>query len=710
MTRKLAWVGFSYMAGLFLASVLGKTVSVSAAAVLIAGAAVLIILRKKRALESETVSGIVCCICIAAGLAVFSAYDTFVYEKMLSFNGTETAFYGKIISEESVSGGKTSFTAKGKINGKYPAGIILVSDSVKARIGDEISFSGKGSVFNDSYVFDTEKYYKAKGIYLSFYNAENVRICRKSFSVRRLADNCKNILIEKIEDNMPEEESSLMKAMLLGDRNDMENSLRTSLYRSGIGHIMAVSGIHMTIVYSFISLILLRIGRFSKRTVFIISILTVGFFCVMTGLSVSAVRAFVMLFILGIGDCIGRESDTLNSLGIAGLILTVKCPFAIADTGLILSFAGVIGAGVIAPCVVDEINRKLSCGGEVRRKRLGRVSSDFIVSLCAYSTTLPVTVILFDEVSVISPITNVLLVPLCTLALIVGAVFSLTGGILPILPVCTILCKPVIFISDLISKNPPLFIPAGSTAAKCISVGICALIFAVMFFSRDILKAASAGIFCSFITASLAFLRIIFMPEIISAAYVHGGGSAAAIISNGRQAAVIDMGGGYRAADKYLKENGIYNVDMILLTENTSSAAVSYNEYLKYTRISSFFVYEENLLPDGDDYSDKTVVISSGEIYDGGFYRFWMDEDKGINVLIKDRLFYIPSEKETEKEAYAVFLEGRGNYKADGAEIIVTDGRGNYDSDTALIYDDVSVKFILTDEEVKRKVMFVGGN
>ncbi|MGN0696421.1 MAG: ComEC/Rec2 family competence protein [Oscillospiraceae bacterium] len=712
MTRKMAWVGFSYIFGLFLSSVLGIFISFAAAAVLFSAAAVMIFLKRKIKLPT---AAIVTVICLAAGFCRYAVYDSSVYEKAVSLDGEITVFSGRITDKGNSSNGKTAYTLSGKLNDTIPCGAVLYSDTVTADIGDKITFSGEAHKISDSYVFPSAAYYRSKGIYLRYYSAGDCIVSESSFSLRRIADRYSSYIIGVINENMPENEGAVMKAMLLGDKSSLDDNVKTMLYRSGCGHIMAVSGIHMTIVCTFLTALLLNLTPLGRRTVFGITMVIIGFFCIMAGLSPSAVRSYIMLFIVGLGGALGREGDTLNSLGIAGILLTAGSPYAAADTGLILSFAGVIGIGVIAPEVIGRINIRLSERKFSKKHELNRIESSFIGSVCACVAVFPVSMLIFDEVSVISPITNTILVPLCTAALLCGAVTALTGGIpllaKPLLFMASLFCKPVFAASELISRTQSLYLPMGDPAYKYIAAAVTALILSLMFINRDIISSCLTGIVCiCAVTAVCNIGRVISSDEVYAAYVFDGSGGTAMVVTDGRSASVIDMGGGSYAADRYLKQKGIYDIDMIMLTEDTASEIAAYYERFGLYRTASYFCPEESGVYKNEELSEKISIYEQDKLYTVGYADFSADSSEGTELFINDLLFYIPAEKTSDKNAFCTLLHGRGSFSVTESRYICTDGRGDYISEDGVIFDNCCVEFTIKDDSVKERVIFVGGD
>lgn len=683
MTRKLAWVGFSYMSGLLLASVFG----LSAAAVLLAGTAVLAFMPKERLEKAVVVTIFTCLISMSVGAIAYQAYTMLIYKPFVSYDEGFVKFSGKITSVNN-----QTFIVKN--NG---TGIGFYMENLDAKPGDDITLWGFPEEFENTYTFSEYNYYKAKGIFLNIKNVGSVSVEKNDFSLLKLAYLYRNYVLGKIDEIMPKTEGTFLKAMLMGDKSELDENLKVSLNRSGIGHIMAVSGIHMTIIYMFVSNILFMTGIFGRKATFVISMIVVGFFCVMTGLSMSSLRAFIMLLICGVAGCTSHRSDTLNSLGITGLILTGINPYAIYDMGLVLSFAGVIGCSEVNKAVSKTLSEKLYSftfifGKNLYPNKFKNTVSDFMSPLCAYIVTFPFTVLYFDEVSVISPISNFFLVPLCTLSLLLCALSAFLGEAPFIseilLGLSKIFCRPVLYLAGIISDTPPLFIPTGSVYVKLSAAFIMGLIIAVSFIFKDFFKGFVCGLVCSALVITFVNTENILKSDETYVAYVNSGEESAVIVRSGLRASVFDLNSGESAARKYLTQNGIYHTDMVFSFDDTYS-------YLSLEAENYFVPVKKNKY-EYESFCDENAK------YDFGYFSFVTDGENAV-IYIEDKIYCISQEEYVKKNSYVTFLSGDEEYTVRNARYVVCDGKGEYRT-SAYVYENVCIEFV--GEE--RKVIYSG--
>lgn len=318
--------------------------------------------------------------------------------------------------------------------------IVLCVDKVTLE-GVQKDISGKILVFTDNYpgydyleVIKVEGFLKTPQVYNDFdykgYLAKkgisSVLISSKIESVSK--SNPENIaqaffyklyefklkLKDQINSNLAYDESAILSAMLLGDKSQMSESLKERLNVSGLRHISAISGMHIVIWATIVLELLLFLGLWRQKA----SIITVVFlfiYVLFVGAPASAVRAFIMIsFVL-----IVKTSDSLRSLLYSAVLILAFDPLSLKyDVGFLLSFFAVLS---------------MICFGNYFKKMLDKISNlNFINNILAATfsaqiLTLPILIYNFGYFSLISPLSNLLVVPTLPYILISGFIFSFIG-------------------------------------------------------------------------------------------------------------------------------------------------------------------------------------------------------------------------------------------------------------------------------------------
>lgn len=216
------------------------------------------------------------------------------------------------------------------------------------------------------------------------------------------------------------EDAGIYSSIVLGDKTTLDAHVKKLYQMNGMAHILAISGLHVSILGMGFYKILRKccIPFFSC---FIMSFLVILSYGIMTGSSVSTVRAIVM-FLMGIfGDVLGRTYDILSALGLSAVILILIYPKIIYNSGFLLSFLAVVGVVVVKPAL-DYLFRT----GDLKGKFYGNILNAFTASLAVSVTTFPVILDCYHEVPVYSVFLNLLVIPLMTFLMI----SAVAGGII----------------------------------------------------------------------------------------------------------------------------------------------------------------------------------------------------------------------------------------------------------------------------------------
>lgn len=235
-----------------------------------------------------------------------------------------------------------------------------------------------------------------------------------------------------LSNSFPREEAAVFQAMALGDKSNMPEALSEQLRVSGLSHMTAVSGMHVTILVSLIYALLMLFGQNKRKYIWLVGGLVL-LFMVFTGATPSVVRAAVMGVLTLTAEALRRKADSLTSLAAAAGVIVFCNPAAAFDTGFMLSFGATLGILLFA----EPLNRWL-CQAAVFKKQtlfsklLRSGVAVFCVTLGAQLLILPIASWLFGELSVWGFISGMLAAPLAPFILAGGLTVSLLGLIHPL--------------------------------------------------------------------------------------------------------------------------------------------------------------------------------------------------------------------------------------------------------------------------------------
>ncbi|MDE5619352.1 MAG: ComEC/Rec2 family competence protein, partial [Ruminococcus sp.] len=372
--------------------------------------------------------------------------------------------------------------------------------------------------------------------------------------------------------------------MVFGEKRILDGSVKTSLYRTGIGHVMAVSGLHISVMAMFVMMILdfLRINKFMS---FGLVNIFMALMVTMANYPVSAIRAMIMIDIAFSAKLFLRQNDTFNSLSIAVLLICIENPYVIYSSGFLLSVVGTFGIGVFAPYMVKNFpNVTIS----------DRIICLFLTMLCTSIAILPVSMIYFDEISLISPLTNIFVLPMCSFCMILGMIYTVTGGfIIPLLWSAGGIIKIILFIVGKVSQFKFTYISCGNDIAVKIAL-ICAVAVIMVKVATENRKYIVVSVALSVcVTACGSAFYGSMSRDIFTVAVLGKGNNASAVISYKSRNYIIDLSGHYKNPQyvgKYLSDKDIESVDCIILTSDVHSLYSSYASELEFTNIENWFV------------------------------------------------------------------------------------------------------------------------
>lgn len=355
-----------------------------------------------------------------------------IEKKIQSYNNKRINFIGLVVEEPDIRKDHTKLIIKcKKIFGagkeKKISGRVLVKTSLypSYQYGDELEIVCHLKTPEKINDFDWPNYLKSKKIYSVCYYPE-IRLVdrgRGNFIYRKIFI-LKNKLRTIIDSSLPEPVASLFSALLFGVRKGLSPELNETFKKVGLSHILAISGQHITIISSILTVLItsLFLNFLNHKKTFILSFIILFLFIILIGSPVSAVRAGIMGFLGGLAPFINRREVPLNTLVFAGTLMVLINPQILRfDTGFQLSFLAVLGIIYLIPIFLNYFPffKKISKFLELKT-----------IILMVFSTqimTLPWVIYKFQIFSLIGILANLLILPVIPFLLFLGLLVSLIG-------------------------------------------------------------------------------------------------------------------------------------------------------------------------------------------------------------------------------------------------------------------------------------------
>lgn len=329
---------------------------------------------------------------------------------------------------------------------------VLVYNEAKEdiHIGQTVRIAGEALFFEPAYNpgnFDQKLYYRKQGIHGAVW-AEDVEIIDKT--MRLFADRLYELRIawkSVFLRHMPAEDGTALSAMILGEKAEMDKGLKELYRANGIGHVLAISGLHLSFIGAGLYQLLRRAtGSYKMGGVAGIAFLLL--YVLLIGFTVSAVRALVM-FLFRVGaDMAGRHYDAPTALSVAAAIVLLWRPLSVYDGGFWLSFGAVMALLVVVPSIQRSAYPREGWG-HVWNMALQGLAASVGINLAI----LPILLYYFFEFPLYSFLLNLLVIPLMSALLFLGLAGSLSAIWLP--PVSGLLfliCRGILWIYEMSCK------------------------------------------------------------------------------------------------------------------------------------------------------------------------------------------------------------------------------------------------------------------
>jgi len=219
--------------------------------------------------------------------------------------------------------------------------------------------------------------------------------------------------------------SGLLRGLILADRSRIDEDIKTDFINTGVTHILSVSGLHVGYIFIIFTVLF---GRFDILKRSIITLIGLILFMCLTGFFASVFRAVVMSAMLILTQISNRSTNIFNSIAIAAFIVLGVNPDELFDAGFQLSFIAVLSIAVIYPMIEEFLKTY-----KIKSLVIKYIFLFMGVSLSAQLGTLPLTLIYFGKLSIVSLVTNLFVIPISGLIVGIGILTILLSDLIPFL-------------------------------------------------------------------------------------------------------------------------------------------------------------------------------------------------------------------------------------------------------------------------------------
>ena len=280
--------------------------------------------------------------------------------------------------------------------------------------------------YGNPYEFDYKSYLSRKKIYRQIYLPDTEWIIGEHLNKtpQTIAEKFRNKLLTTYrKQHLGEQETEILSALTLGYKRGLDPETKRIFSSAGAMHVLAVSGLHVGIIFAVFTLIFgfIRKLKYGKFVFVLLAILVLWSYAFITGLSPSVMRAATMFSLVCIAANINRRANIYNTLSISALILLVLNPNNLFEVGFQLSYAAVFGIVFLQP--------KLSKLWPVKNKVLSLLWTLLTVSIAAQITTFPITSYYFNQFPTYFWLSNLIVIPAAFALIVLGILLLILSRI-----------------------------------------------------------------------------------------------------------------------------------------------------------------------------------------------------------------------------------------------------------------------------------------
>ena len=526
------------------------------------------------------------------------------------------------------------YTVKAR-TGKYKNKKFIVYINKKNKklleYGDLIEIKGEYSapeVARNYKGFDYSQYLKTLNIYGTIKVEESKIINKNQLSPILISiNNIKEKMIDNANRNMPKRTANLLLGILIGERDNIQEDIIESFRTANLSHILAVSGAHTSYIILGITYLISK-SKTPKRIGYIITIINLLIFIIITGASYSVVRACIMaIVVIGAKICY-RKENFFTSICISLIIILIQNPFAINDIGLKLSFMGTAGIVIFNKSITNFF---------IKLKIKQKIAEALSVTFSAQLMIMPITILNFNTISLTFFISNILASPLLGIIIIFGFISIFISSILnPISKILFLILHIFLELLILVSKVTEK-IPGSSILVKtpnilfAIVYYILILFFNYFFvikqnptrrFHKKIIKIITIkNIKNAFKVIAVVFLIILLLTRIVRIInptlkiyFIDvGQGDSTLIVTPKNKKILIDGGEGKtNVLFQYLLDRRINKIDYIIISHFDGDHCNGLIEIIEKMRVENIVMSKQS--KESEEYKKILEIIKQKNI------------------------------------------------------------------------------------------------
>lgn len=552
---------------------------------------------------------------LAAGFLWSAGYDLLCLQPAWALDGQTMPIAATVCNSPTQTKHGWRVQTEIQVNGRRVKTLLYVEDETfNVAPGDTVHLTAKLRKTDPSR--ENGDYYSLSSGYVLTASGKDARITPCDATPLRFYPAAFSIkLREALSDAVPQDAAPFLQALITGDRSGLSLQTRDEISDAGFSHVIAVSGMHVSILVGVICFLTRRRAVLTAA----LGIPVILFFVLMTGASPSVIRAGVMQTLLLIAPLFRRDTDNQTSLCAAMMVILLLNPYAVASISFRLSFAAVAGIFLCSQRIYQYLT-KPAWVKKLLKNKYARPVAFFLLS-CTATTfgallfTLPLSALHFGTVSLYSLLSNLLVLSVISLCFSAGLLIGILGmfwlsaakllGWLIAWPV-----RYVLWTAHWISG-----LPFAALSFETLYIAAW-LLFSYLFLLLAVLQKEKKPVFLTCICilvsllASLVYTHLDTAYSDFSITVLDVGQGQCVCMRAGTFTAIADCGGssGYEAAgvaEAYLTDAGVGKIDCLLVTHFDADHVNGVAKLLSDVRVETLY------LPDVADEGETRAQIEA---------------------------------------------------------------------------------------------------
>ena len=507
---------------------------------------------------------------------------------------------------------------------KFNQKVSLTLSSEPLKRGDIIESIGHFSKIKPAVLgFDEASYNLSKGITINIESDNYNLVGNEPSDFLDFFEDANNFLDNRLKKIGNTDTYRMLSALFLGNKKSLSDSVKRDFSRIGLSHVLALSGMHITIIITMLGFALstLRLPNSIKE---LLLLATAFLFIGITGFSDSALRAGVMTLIAFTLFFFGNRTSLISALFYSVAIICLIDPYSIFSVSLLLSFFAMLG------CIVSSrLIHKVKFLKRMKSKILRFVVNTFISSIFALLFTLPITTVIFGNIAILSPLANIFITPHFSLLIYLSPAFLIVADI-PFISdaigwICIKTNQMATFLGSEASSFDNIVIPISSTLQLSAIAVICIFLFGLLIvkhkYRLHMLLSTMSGVVLLIVSS------IILLVQRNNNTYIGGhsnGTNDIVFIEDAGDLTIIDVTktsqGSYIYAYNVSTYLGYYEIENYIISDYSGKTHICIDNLSNVTIVKNIYV------PNPQNEKEEEMLSLINDVA----------KRKGINIFVKE--------------------------------------------------------------------------